>query len=565
MFGNKETESPRSPKTEERSKLSRYSRNIGKVTLLTAVGIGGGSVAMNSGLGQTPMDIGPVATEVGLKVDYDYADIIPGDYDLSVPYPTLDTIDGETKFNGGFLGNITADTHDFGPQISIKPTEFDLDQLTDIITAEGSGMSGGMSITNLETGTDNLRTQVTQDIEQIADDKWLIYARSIGAFAGGAALSTYLASAVARRQRLPSREQLAAAGLSTAMLVGSSAGLAEFDTNELANPTFHGTIAQTQEYTESISKLDDIDRDTAYKNIGGFYAFAKIVQQEAARRADLPPTAQRLLFVSDIHNRDVYAMLENIVKSYEIDAVIDSGDLTDLGTAQEALFATDPDNVKMRDLDTGIEDLGVMYYYASGNHDSPAVAEAVDELKNAVAAGPGEIRDVNINGFRVTLAGDPFHSVSGEYLPGADEVKLKFNQRLRHHLKQAAEAGEPTDLVVTHEPEMLAGTGQYVAMTGNGHLHHPEIKYDEQSDTWNIQTGTTGGSGLRMAQLDKEAEQPMPTPDEQSFTLVELAADCQLIKVRVFNINPFTNKISVSTKLNDHLDTTDSFSQRCAE
>ena len=88
--------------------------------------------------------------------------------------------------------------------------------------------------------------------------------------------------------------------------------------------------------------------------------------------------AARLLLVSDIHGANQYALMKTIVQQERIDAVIDSGDLVNFGSATEADAAG---------LFKGIASLGVPYLFVKGNHDAQSDddRELLDRLGNGAA------------------------------------------------------------------------------------------------------------------------------------------------------------------------------------
>ena len=74
----------------------------------------------------------------------------------------------------------------------------------------------------------------------------------------------------------------------------------------------------------------------------------------------------RILHVSDLHlNPSVWPMIRSVVEQFQIDAVVDTGDIVDWGSSAETTFVST------------IGQLGVPYVYIRGNHDSAVTAAAV--------------------------------------------------------------------------------------------------------------------------------------------------------------------------------------------
>nr|WP_272955466.1 metallophosphoesterase [Pedococcus badiiscoriae] len=174
------------------------------------------------------------------------------------------------------------------------------------------------------------------------------------------------------------------------------------------------------------------------------------------------PVAARILLVSDIHGANQYALMKTIVDQERIDAVIDSGDLVNFGSATEADAA---------DLFSGIASLGVPYLFVKGNHDarSDVDRELLDRLarvKNVVLLEPdAQTYTVEgIHGIRIAGFNDPRWF-------GDDNTNNAAKQKPAAARFNAAMADQPVpDVVVTHEP----AAARDVARAGiriNGHMH----------------------------------------------------------------------------------------------
>ncbi|HEY0698886.1 MAG TPA: metallophosphoesterase, partial [Micromonospora sp.] len=92
----------------------------------------------------------------------------------------------------------------------------------------------------------------------------------------------------------------------------------------------------------------------------------------------------RVLHVSDLHlNPTAWQLVRTVVEQFDIDVVVDTGDITDWGSEPEASFVG------------SISLLKVPYVYIRGNHDSAATARLISEQPNAVV----------LNGEAATVAG----------------------------------------------------------------------------------------------------------------------------------------------------------------
>ena len=78
------------------------------------------------------------------------------------------------------------------------------------------------------------------------------------------------------------------------------------------------------------------------------------------------------LHVSDLHlNPSGFDLVRQVVDQFHVDAVLDTGDITDWGSQPE------------NGLITSVGSLGVPYVYIRGNHDSATTAALVAAQRNA--------------------------------------------------------------------------------------------------------------------------------------------------------------------------------------
>ena len=209
-------------------------------------------------------------------------------------------------------------------------------------------------------------------------------------------------------------------------------------------------------------------------------ALSAALQDKYAPQALDQPVAARILLVSDIHGANQYALMKTIVQQERIDAVIDSGDLVNFGSATEADAAG---------LFQGIASLGVPYLFVKGNHDgrSDVDRELLDRLaavRNVVLLEPDDETYVveSIHGLRIAGFNDPRWF-------GDDNTNNAAKQKPAAARFNAAMADEPVpDIVVSHEPaaaEDVARAGVRV----NGHLHASQLEGSR------IGVGTFTGGG----------------------------------------------------------------------
>jgi len=193
-----------------------------------------------------------------------------------------------------------------------------------------------------------------------------------------------------------------------------------------------------------------------------------------------------VLHVSDIHNNPVaYDFAAQLVESFGVDVIVDTGDLTDWGTSLEA------------EISRRIERLGLPYIFVSGNHDSPQVVQRLLETKHAVVLG----EPVIVEGLYIAGTGD---LVAQSYLPtpaSAEELAGLAREINAYWAKQ--EKKPHLFLVHNHRvaEALRPGLFQVVAY---GHTHLWGVKQVE--DTVYSNAGTTGAAGIRGFQ----SKEPLP-------------------------------------------------------
>lgn len=249
------------------------------------------------------------------------------------------------------------------------------------------------------------------------------------------------------------------------------------------------------------------------------FALSSALQNEFSPDVDNADAAAKFLLISDMHGMNFYSLVQQIVDTEGITAVIDSGDLINFGLVDEGTLA---------DLYDSIEDLSVPYIYVRGNHDAAsagdeAFLERLAQLPNVIALEPteGEYLEAAING--VTLS-------------GFNDVRY-FNQRaddfgtpqieIADRFKEATADRMPSDIVISHQPyavRRLSGE----AVTINGHMHRADL------DGQHIGVGTFSGGGLFNHFIFPEAaEDPTETSGElegqpYAFDVLSFDQDCSV-------------------------------------
>ncbi len=209
----------------------------------------------------------------------------------------------------------------------------------------------------------------------------------------------------------------------------------------------------------------------------------------------------RVLHVSDMHlNPTAWQLMRTVVEQFNIDAVIDTGDMTDWGSEPEASFVG------------SIGLLKVPYIFIRGNHDSAATAAAVARQPNAIVL---DNSITTVGGLTIAGIGDPRFTPDKETSPNGSGASQETVDRVLGAGEQLAEtirsSGKQVDIALVHDPASAGPLAGVVPLVLAGHTHNRSISELPSSTpgappTRLMVQGSTGGAGLR----GLEGEKPLP-------------------------------------------------------
>ncbi|MDU0313568.1 metallophosphoesterase [Phycicoccus sp. M110.8] len=242
-------------------------------------------------------------------------------------------------------------------------------------------------------------------------------------------------------------------------------------------------------------------------------ALSSALQDKYAPQNLSSPVAARFLLVSDIHGGNQYPLMRTIVQQERVDAVIDSGDLVNFGTATEAEAAG---------VFKGIASLGVPYLFVKGNHDarSDVDRELLDRLAkvpNVVLLQPDDTtyRVESIGGVRIAGFNDPRWF-------GDDNKENAAKQKPAAERFIAAMADQPSpDILVSHEPAAVEDVKR-AGIRVNGHMHTAALEGNR------IQVGTFTGGGPFSHFVAEGGNGEELTGQPSAFDIAAFGDDCRL-------------------------------------
>lgn len=215
---------------------------------------------------------------------------------------------------------------------------------------------------------------------------------------------------------------------------------------------------------------------------------SRLAELYASSVGELPggaPGETAILHVSDLHLNPLAAeLVVGLAGDLQVDAVLDTGDITTFGLALEARFGA------------LLEAAPVPYYLVPGNHDS---------LENRVELGrlagitllDGEV--VTVGGVRILGIADPTFTASNEVSTSeANERKASLADDVREQVAAAR-----PDVLAVHDRAQAAAIDGEVPLVVAGHLHKRTDKL--LGATRVLTVGSTGAAGLESFAVETAA------------------------------------------------------------
>lgn len=257
-----------------------------------------------------------------------------------------------------------------------------------------------------------------------------------------------------------------------------------YDLSKFNDPNYEGMLEAAPWMIGMIQKgLDSIDQlgeemELIASNMAELFSKVDTLRPLSRVTGDL-----KVLHITDIHNNPVaLPFVEEIVDSFGVDLIIDTGDITDYGTPLEG------------ELLKRIDDLKVPYIFIAGNHDSPDIVESMREFENVIVL---QADVINIKGLVIAGVEDPA-AKSNQIKPLEEEDMAEYKEGLE---ELVARLKVTPDIVITHNFKLGKGLLGEIPLLLHGHDHVFKI-YDMKGTTI-IDAGTTGASGIRGLQSEE--------------------------------------------------------------
>ncbi|HEV8420328.1 MAG TPA: metallophosphoesterase, partial [Actinomycetota bacterium] len=300
--------------------------------------------------------------------------------------------------------------------------------------------------------------------------------RLLGAAVLGAAALALLAFRTHRRA-------VAIAVLSALVAAGGSETIAwaTYRPAALLNPTFSGSLALAPRLIgPARTAIDRIDKFTAELTRvleGAARVYTSIQSNPVGQGQEI-----KVLHISDVHLSPLgMDFAQEVAGAFDVDVVVDTGDITSFGTPVEQLILSD------------IAAFRRPYVFVRGNHDSLDLQEAVRRIPDAIVLN-GQTKVVK--GLSVYGRGDPVFTP--DKLSALNDAELAERVRAAGPgiLFDVTRLSQSPDVVAVHDDRMTEDLAGHVPLVISGHFHEPSARVID--GTLYLRVGSTGGAGANV-------------------------------------------------------------------
>jgi predicted MPP superfamily phosphohydrolase len=425
---------------------SRAARRLSVGIAITVVALVGAGLGVAVGA-RTDTDVGPFHGELIISPS------VRGDTEVQVPP----------------LGSLTVNSHDGPAHLTLRLGSLDVGR-TRVLLNDPNGIvaASDSAVTDVEAGLTRLVLKATA-------------VAVLGALA--------LATLIFRN----ARRVAWAGGIALAVSIASfGIGLGTFRPQSIQEPKYQGLLVNAPAVVGDAQRIANrydeyrLQLQRLIRNVSQLYS---TVSALPVLQPD--PSQIRVLHVSDLHlNPAAWSVIHTVVEQFNINMVVDTGDITDWGTQQESSFYV-----------SSIASLNVPYVFIRGNHDSSIVASAVARQRNAVVL---ENKVMTVGGLTFAGIGDPRFTPDKDTSPAGSGTSQKVIEQVLETGSTLArtirDSGQKVDVALVHDPASAGGLNGEVPLVLAGHIHHREVRELPPvgpQHTRLLIEGSTGGAGLR--------------------------------------------------------------------
>lgn len=232
----------------------------------------------------------------------------------------------------------------------------------------------------------------------------------------------------------------------------------------------------------------------------------------------------KALIVSDLHANPVgVEFIKSTADQFQVDFIINIGDLTDFGTAAEAKTIQE------------LKDIKIPQLFVSGNHDSPELLKIINGFDHfQVLDG----KTVTVAGIKVLGFPDPLaNDTAVEYKNSKEEHQMLAYES--DHIRAAVEKQGHPDILVIHNASLGKRLMLLSNLTVSGHNH--VLNVAQQDGSVFIDPGTAGAAGLRGLYSEEGKS--------YSAAVAYLVPGSGLLAMDLVEYSPTSNQFSLQRKL----------------
>lgn len=303
-----------------------------------------------------------------------------------------------------------------------------------------------------------------------------------------------------------------------------------FHTYELQafdEPEYQGVVSMAPSVTEFASKsLNNLElvkqnTDLIIASLRQLFMTADNLPVMAAPEEQ--SKAVRVLLVGDLHSNPVgVEFIKSMAERFHVNFIINTGDLTDLGTAAETKLIN------------GLQEIQVPQLLVAGNHDSPETMGIFSGFSHFQVLN-GEMNI--ISGLKILGFPDPLASADAVEYPTEEESRAVLADQANYIKGEIERQGRP-DILVVHNANLGRELMSLADLTVSGHDHKLSIK--QQGGSLFIDPGTVGAAGLRGLYSEE---------GEYSAVIAYLVPGSGVFAVDLIEYNPTSNQFSLQRKM----------------
>ncbi|MGE5421937.1 MAG: metallophosphoesterase family protein [Ignavibacteriales bacterium] len=301
-----------------------------------------------------------------------------------------------------------------------------------------------------------------------------------------------------------------------------------YDPRAFNEPEYKGVLSMAPAFIEfagdSLTDLQSIKQSTdkvitnlrkLFLNADSLMAMASPEDQQKVVKA---------LIVSDLHANPVgVEFIKSTADQFQVDFIINIGDLTDFGTAAEAKTIQE------------LKDINLPQLFVSGNHDSPELLKIVNGFDHFQVLNG---KTVTVAGIKVLGFPDPLaNGAAVEYKNSKEEQQMLAYES--DHIKAAVEKQGHPDILVVHNASLGKRLMLLSNLTVSGHNH--VLNVAQQDGSVFIDPGTAGAAGLRGLYSEEGKS--------YSAVVAYLVPGSGLLAMDLVEYSPTSNQFSLQRKL----------------